>query len=266
MLVMPGPPSSRKIGSAGCAERAWMRVTGTAISRECGSRRFSRTIIVPQSAARGPASVLYVQDLSVSCPAWAPFGTLGGSSPPRKPTTARPTIARATRARVRMRVGFMAPTMRPQRRPVVVGRPRPFSCSMTRAPPTRGGGRPAAPGVGSSRDPSPTFRLRPLDRPRGRSERVRGGAGRPPQRAHGVVRPAGVGVLVLVLIGRRWWPFSAPVALWLLAAALSFADGRLVVYSTTVMLAGTTVVFLLGNLADDAPTPHRAGGPRCARP
>ena len=40
------------------------------------------------------------------------------------------------------------------------------------------------------------------------------------------------------------------MALWLLAAALSFADGRLVVYSTTVMLAGTTAAFLLGNLAD----------------
>jgi signal transduction histidine kinase len=62
--------------------------------------------------------------------------------------------------------------------------------------------------------------------------------------------PFGVGVLVLALIGRRWWPFGAPVALWLLAAALSFADGRLVVYSTTVMLAGTTAAFLLGNLPD----------------
>ncbi len=58
------------------------------------------------------------------------------------------------------------------------------------------------------------------------------------------------GLLVLALIGRRWWPFGAPVALWLLAAALSFADGRLVVYSTTVMLAGTTAAFLLGNLPE----------------
>ena len=62
--------------------------------------------------------------------------------------------------------------------------------------------------------------------------------------------PLGVGLLVLALIGRHWWPFGAPVALWLLAAALSFADGRLVVYSTTVMLAGTASAFLLGNLAD----------------
>ena len=40
--------------------------------------------------------------------------------------------------------------------------------------------------------------------------------------------PLAVGILVLALIGRRWWPFGAPAALWLLAAALSFADGRLV--------------------------------------
>ena len=93
MLVMPGPPSSRKIGSAGCAERALMRVTGIAISRDFGSRRFSRTIIVPQSAARGPASVSYVHDFSVSWPACAPFGTLGGSSPRPKPRTPRPAIS-----------------------------------------------------------------------------------------------------------------------------------------------------------------------------
>ena len=43
MFVMPGPPSSRKIGRPGCAERARMRVTGNAISRDCGSARFSGT-------------------------------------------------------------------------------------------------------------------------------------------------------------------------------------------------------------------------------
>ncbi len=62
--------------------------------------------------------------------------------------------------------------------------------------------------------------------------------------------PLAIGILVLALIGRRWWPFGAPAALWLLAAALSFADGRLVVYATTVMLAGTAAAFLLGNLPD----------------
>ena len=32
---MPGPPSSRKIGSAGWSDLAWIRVTGSAISRDC---------------------------------------------------------------------------------------------------------------------------------------------------------------------------------------------------------------------------------------
>ena len=35
----------------GLAERARMRVTGSAISRDCGSARFSGTTSVPQSAA-----------------------------------------------------------------------------------------------------------------------------------------------------------------------------------------------------------------------
>ena len=51
MFVIPGPPWSRKTGSAGCAESALIRVTGSAISRERGSCRFSWTTSVPQSAA-----------------------------------------------------------------------------------------------------------------------------------------------------------------------------------------------------------------------
>ena len=50
MLVMPGPPWSRKIGSAGSSVRARMRFTGKAMSRDCGSARFSGTTSVPQSA------------------------------------------------------------------------------------------------------------------------------------------------------------------------------------------------------------------------
>ncbi len=51
MFVRPGPPSRRKIGSAGLAELAWMRVTGSAIRRDCVSARFSGTTSVPQSAS-----------------------------------------------------------------------------------------------------------------------------------------------------------------------------------------------------------------------
>ena len=51
MFVIPGPPCRRKIGSAGSAERARMRVTGSAIRREPALCRFSGTTSVPQSAA-----------------------------------------------------------------------------------------------------------------------------------------------------------------------------------------------------------------------
>jgi hypothetical protein len=50
MFVIPGPPSRRKSGGAPVGERAWMRVTGRAISRDPGSFRFSGTTSVPQSA------------------------------------------------------------------------------------------------------------------------------------------------------------------------------------------------------------------------
>ncbi|HEX2232970.1 MAG TPA: hypothetical protein VHG69_06355, partial [Thermoleophilaceae bacterium] len=39
---------------------------------------------------------------------------------------------------------------------------------------------------------------------------------------------------VLPLLGRRRFPFAAPAALWLLAAALSFLDGRLVAFAASV--------------------------------
>ena len=51
MFVIPGPPWRRKIGSAGSADRARMRVTGTAIRREPAVCLFSGTTSAPQSAA-----------------------------------------------------------------------------------------------------------------------------------------------------------------------------------------------------------------------
>jgi signal transduction histidine kinase len=59
-----------------------------------------------------------------------------------------------------------------------------------------------------------------------------------------------VAFIVLPLIGRRWFPFAAPALLWLLAAALSLVDGRLVVFAKGVFLAGLAASFLLGNLRD----------------
>ena len=57
-------------------------------------------------------------------------------------------------------------------------------------------------------------------------------------------------LVVLPLLGRRRFPFAAPAALWLLAALLSFVDGRLIVFATGVYIAGIAAAFLLGNLRD----------------
>ena len=50
MFVIPGPPSSRKIGSCAWAERERMRVTGSAIKRE---RRVGPVLGHDQRAAVG---------------------------------------------------------------------------------------------------------------------------------------------------------------------------------------------------------------------
>jgi signal transduction histidine kinase len=59
-----------------------------------------------------------------------------------------------------------------------------------------------------------------------------------------------VAVVVLPLLGRRRFPFAAPVSVWLLAAALSFVDGRLIVFPVSVFVAGMASSFLLGNQQD----------------
>lgn len=61
---------------------------------------------------------------------------------------------------------------------------------------------------------------------------------------------AGV-LLVAPLLARRRSPFLAPAWLWLLAAALSFLDGRLVVASAGVYAAGLVSAFLIGSLRDE---------------
>jgi signal transduction histidine kinase len=62
---------------------------------------------------------------------------------------------------------------------------------------------------------------------------------------------AAVALVILVLLGRRQRPFTAPAATWLLAAALSFADGRLIPFPLTVNVAGLIAAFLLGALRDE---------------
>jgi signal transduction histidine kinase len=60
-----------------------------------------------------------------------------------------------------------------------------------------------------------------------------------------------VAVLVLPLFVRRRFPFAAPAAYWLLAAALTFVDGLLVPFIGSLGVVGLATAFLLGNLRDD---------------
>jgi len=57
-------------------------------------------------------------------------------------------------------------------------------------------------------------------------------------------------VLMLPLFTRRWFPFGAPAAYWILAAALSFVDGVLIPSIESLFLVGLASAVLLGNLRD----------------
>jgi signal transduction histidine kinase len=59
-----------------------------------------------------------------------------------------------------------------------------------------------------------------------------------------------IAAMILPLLGRRRFPFAAPAATWVIAAALSFIDGRLVVFAATATLAGMGASFMLGSLRD----------------
>jgi signal transduction histidine kinase len=59
-----------------------------------------------------------------------------------------------------------------------------------------------------------------------------------------------IGLVLLPLLARRRLPFIAPAAVWLLAAAVSFVDGRLIPFAGSASVAGFAAAFLLGNLRD----------------
>jgi signal transduction histidine kinase len=59
-----------------------------------------------------------------------------------------------------------------------------------------------------------------------------------------------IAIMVLPLFARRRFPFAAPAAYWLLATGLSFVDGRLVTFMTSVFVIGMATSFLLGNLRE----------------
>jgi signal transduction histidine kinase len=59
-----------------------------------------------------------------------------------------------------------------------------------------------------------------------------------------------IAVMVLPVFARRRFPFGAPAAYWLLALAISFVDGRLIPFMTSIFVIGMATAFLLGNLRD----------------
>jgi signal transduction histidine kinase len=72
----------------------------------------------------------------------------------------------------------------------------------------------------------------------------------PPTTTRWFTVPA-LALIVLPLLLRRRFPFAAPAAVWVIAAACSVIDGRLVVFSVISSVAGMVAAFLLGNLRDD---------------
>lgn len=59
-----------------------------------------------------------------------------------------------------------------------------------------------------------------------------------------------IAVLVLPLFARRRFPFGAPAAYWVIAASVSFVDGRLVPFAESIFILGMAASFLLGNARD----------------
>jgi signal transduction histidine kinase len=57
-------------------------------------------------------------------------------------------------------------------------------------------------------------------------------------------------LVVLALLGRHRFPFSAPAANWLLGVAVSFIDGQLLVTPIGAFISAMIASFLLGNLSD----------------
>ena len=60
-----------------------------------------------------------------------------------------------------------------------------------------------------------------------------------------------VAVVVSPLFARRRFPFAAPAAYWLIAAALTFVDGLLIPFVGSLGIVGLATAFLLGNLRDN---------------
>jgi signal transduction histidine kinase len=57
--------------------------------------------------------------------------------------------------------------------------------------------------------------------------------------------------MILPLLLRRRFPFAAPFTVWLLGAAFSFIDGRLIPFTPAISAAGLAAAFLLGSLGNE---------------
>jgi signal transduction histidine kinase len=57
-------------------------------------------------------------------------------------------------------------------------------------------------------------------------------------------------VLLLPLFARRRFPFVGPASYWIIAAAITFIDGSLLPFVSSLEVAGFAAAFLLGNLRD----------------
>jgi signal transduction histidine kinase len=62
--------------------------------------------------------------------------------------------------------------------------------------------------------------------------------------------PALAAMTLPLLLARRRFPFAAPAAYWLAAVAISFVDGNVPAFSTSIFVLGMVASFLLGNLRD----------------
>lgn len=78
---------------------------------------------------------------------------------------------------------------------------------------------------------------------------------------HGAAGPAAspwfaipaAAAIPLPLLARRRFPDGGPAAVWILAATVSFVDGRVVVCAAPTLVAGLAAAFLLGNRASRSP-------------
>ncbi len=59
---------------------------------------------------------------------------------------------------------------------------------------------------------------------------------------------AALAALILLLLGRHRYPFGAPAVFWLVGGALSFADGRLLEFTSGAYVAGLAAAVMLGNV------------------